>query len=109
MSLLSSVSKVSERIVFDQLYDYFTTNGLLFKSQYGFRKHHSTELVALELMDKMRREIDQKKTPFSVYLDLSKAFDIFHHGMLLNKLQFYGSRDITLNFLTVPSTLNTTE
>ena len=25
-------------IVFDQLYDYFTTNGLLFNSQYGFRK-----------------------------------------------------------------------
>ena len=64
ISLLSSVSKVFERIVFDQLYDYFTTNGLLFNSQYGFRKHHSTELGALELTDKIRREIDQKKTPF---------------------------------------------
>ena len=63
------MSKVFERIVFDQLYDYFTINGLLFNSQYGFRKHHSTELAALELTDKIRQEIDQKKTPFSVYLD----------------------------------------
>ena len=84
ISLLSSVSKVFEKIVFDQLYDYFTTNGLLFNSQYGFRKHHSTELV--ELMDKIRREIDQKKTPFSVYLDLSKAFDNLKYAMLLKKL-----------------------
>ena len=60
ISLLSSVSKVFGRIVFDQLYDYFTTNGLLFNSQYGFRKHNSTELAALELTDIIRREIDQK-------------------------------------------------
>ena len=85
ISLLSSVSKVFERIVFDKLYDYFTTNGLLFNSQYGFRKHHSTELAALELTDKIRREIDQKKTPFSVYLDLSKAFDTLNHAMLMKK------------------------
>ena len=89
------MSKVFKRIVFDQLHDYFTTTGLLFNSQYGFRKYHSTELVALELTDKIRREIDQKKTPFSVYLDLSKAFDTLNHAML-KKLQYYGVRDTTL-------------
>ena len=115
ISLLSSVSKVFERIVFDQLYDYFTTNGLLFNSQYGFRKHHSTELAALEPTDKIRREIDQKKNPFSVYLDLSKAFDTLNHAMLLKKTSnimacgtplYTGSK---VTFLTVPSTSNTTE
>ena len=40
ISLLSSLSKVFEKIVFDQLYDYLITNGLLFESQYGFRKQH---------------------------------------------------------------------
>ena len=113
--LLSSVSKVFERIVFDQLCDYFTTNGLLFNSQYGFRKHHSTELAALELTDKIRREVDQKKTPFSVYLDLSKAFDTLNHAMLLKKnsnimacgTPLYTGSKVT--FLIVPSTLNTTE
>ena len=79
------LSKVFERIVFDQLYDYFTTNRLLFNSQCGFRKHHSTELAALELTQKNRREIDQKKTPFFVYLDLSKAFDTLNHAKLLKK------------------------
>ena len=71
VALVSSIAKVA----FDQLYDYFTTHGLLFNSQYGFRRHHSTELAALEFVDKIRSEIDQKKIPFSVFLDLSKAFD----------------------------------
>ena len=47
ISLLPSISKVFERIVYNQLYSYLTTNGILFKSQCGFRKSHSTETAAI--------------------------------------------------------------
>ena len=33
--------------------EYLNFNGLLFESQYGFRKQHSTELAALELTDRI--------------------------------------------------------
>ena len=59
MSLMSSLSKVFGKIVFDQLYDYLITNGQLFESQYGFIKQHSTELATLELTDRILREMDQ--------------------------------------------------
>ena len=42
ISLLSSISKIFERVAFNQLYDYFSSNGLLYESQYGFPKLHST-------------------------------------------------------------------
>ena len=45
---------------------------LLFDSKYGYRKHHSTEIATLELTDSIRHEIDQKKIPFSVFLDQQK-------------------------------------
>ena len=98
ISLLSSLSKVFKNIVFDQSYEYLISNGLLFESQYGFRKQHSTELAALELTDRIRREIDQNKIPFSVFLDLSKAFDTLNHDILLSKLAYYGIKSTALQW-----------
>ena len=98
ISLLSSISKIFERVAFNQLYTYLTSNDLLYESQYGFRKHHSTELAALEFTDRIKKEMDAKKIPFSIFLDLSKAFDTLDHSVLLSKLQFYGIRDTALNW-----------
>ena len=66
-SLLSSISKFFERVAFNQLYDYFASNGLLYESQYGFRKLHSTKLAALEFTDRISQEMDAKKIPFSIF------------------------------------------
>ena len=83
---------------FNQLYTYLTSNDLLYESQYGFRKHHFTELAALEFADRIKKEMDAKKIPFSIFLDLSKAFDTLDHSVLLSKLQYYGIRDTALNW-----------
>ena len=96
ISLLSSLSKVFEKIVFDHLYDDLITNGLLFESQYGFWKQHSTVLAALELTDRIPREMDQNRIPFSVFLDLSKAFDTLNYHILFSTLEYYGIRSTTL-------------
>ena len=45
ISLLPSLSKVYERVIFDQLFQYMSNNNLLNISQYGFRPGHSTEFV----------------------------------------------------------------
>ena len=98
ISLLSSISKIFERVAFNQLYDYFTSIGLLYESQYGFRKLHSTELTALEFTDRISHEMDAKEIPFSIFLDLSKAFDTLNHNVLLSTLEYYGIRNTALNW-----------
>ena len=90
ISLLPVVSKVFEKVVFNQLYQYVTDNNLIFTSQYGFRKLHSTELASLELVDRVFQHLDKGKLPLSIFLDLSKVFDTLDHHILLNKLKFYG-------------------
>ena len=52
ISLLPSISKILEKIIFKQLSTYLNKDKLLYDSQYGFRAGHSTELASIELIDK---------------------------------------------------------
>ena len=61
-----------------QLYQYINENKLFCEQQYGFRSQHSTELVAVKLVDYIIKEMDcnkKVKTPVALFLDLPKAFD----------------------------------
>ena len=64
ISLLPAISKfffkVFEKAAHIQLSNYFTQNKLFYHSQYGFREDHSTELAALELVDRIHLDLDKK-------------------------------------------------
>ena len=83
ISLLSSVSQIFEKNVFTQVYNYLCAQKLIYESQYVFRKCHSTELAAVELVDRLPNYLDAGKVPVSVFLDLSKAFDTLNHTILI--------------------------
>ena len=83
ISLLPSLSKIFESVIFDQLLHYFVENNLLSMEQLGFRPGHSTELAAIRLVDYLMSEMNSNNTPLNIYIDLSKAFDT------LNYLIFY--------------------
>ena len=76
------LSKIIENVMHNQMMDYFTSNDGLFyikrtisSQQYRFRPNRSTELAALELMDRNINNINQNFSPVNIYADLSKAFD----------------------------------
>ena len=99
ISILPSVSKVFEKIMYKQIYDHFTNYNLFFKSQYGFRSGHSTEFALLEITDRIIKDMDKNKYPVNIYMDLSKAFDTLNHQILLSKLSHYGFRNKSLDLM----------
>ena len=98
VSLLTAISKIFEKAAYNQLYQYFKENKLLFDAQYGFRDEHSTELASIELIDRILSDLDNKKNPVAVYMDLSKAFDTLDHKILLHKLRYYGVNGAALSW-----------
>ena len=86
-----------ERVVFNQIHEYFNLHNLYYGNQYGFRKGHSTELAILEVIDRVTLSLDIGVTPINIYLDLSKAFDTLNHDILLHKLKHYGIHGISLD------------
>ena len=99
ISVLPVISKVFETVIFDQLTEYFTINNLFSSQQYGFRKNASTELAALELIDRLLTQLHDFKIPINFYMDLSKAFDSLNHNILLQKLTYYGIRNSAITLL----------
>ena len=98
ISLLSTLYKVFEKVVYQLVYSYFTNNKLFYENQYGFRKHHSTELAVIELIDRISAYMDTGKIPISIFLDLSKAFDTLDSSILLDELKYYGFGNTSLKW-----------
>ena len=109
ISLLSVISKIFDRIIYNQLYSYFENKNILYSGQYGFRIKHSTELASLEVIETIISQMDTNKIPLGIFLDLSKAFDTLDHEILITKLNYYGikklSNKLLRNYLPIESNL----
>ena len=98
ISLLSTLSKILEKIVSIQLTNHLEINKLIYKHQYGFQKNKSTEHSLLHLSNFINTALNENKYCIGVFLDLKKAFDVCSHKILLNKLKKLGIKNTALKW-----------
>ena len=98
ISLLLTISKLLEKIMYKRTYTFLETSDQISKSQYGFRTAHSCENAICELISGIIKGKQDGMYTLAVFLDMSKAFDSLEHDVLLKKLYNYGIRGVAYNW-----------
>ena len=87
IAVIPALSKIIEKIIYNQLSRYLEANGLLCPHQFGFRQGRSTQHAVTLLSENIRQNVDKGRCSGVVYIDLRKAFDTVSHATLLEKYQ----------------------
>ena len=98
ISVLPVISKLFEKLVFNQLYHYMKENSLFTSDQSGFLRLHSTLTCLLKMSDDWYNGLDLSKRVGLVFIDLKKAFDTVDHDILCKKLELYGVQQRELSW-----------
>ena len=83
------VSKLAEAAVYEQVEIHFTSNNLWHPNHHGFKAYHSTATAITQIYDIWIRAAENKELTAALLLDLSAAFDVVDHKILLDKLELY--------------------
>ena len=88
--MLPVLSRLFEKLIYDQLYQYLKGGGLLTSDQSGFRVLHSSAICLLKCTDDWYSGIDEGLLTGLISIDLKKAFDTVDQEILCRKLEHYG-------------------
>ena len=98
ISILPTMSKILEKVVHFQFYDFLNSNNLISSKQFGFRPKLSTTSALTSFADEVLLHMESGELCGAVFLDLTKAFDTVDHKILLSKLSAIGVSPSTLQW-----------
>ena len=85
ISVLPVVSRLFEKLIYDQLYQYLDSNKFVFEKQSAYRRMHSVLSCLLKCTNDWYLNLEGGKYTAATFVDLKKGFDAINHGIFLQK------------------------
>ena len=87
VSNLIFVGMICEKVIAEQVFYHFDQNKFWHQNHHGFHPNHSTATALINLTDLWLQAADNGKLTAALLLDLSAAFDLVDHQVLIGKLR----------------------
>ena len=94
ISVFPLLSKVFERVIYNQLGKYTFLNKFLC----GFKKAHSTQHALFKLLQRWQNELDNSGLVGTILMDFSKAYDCLTRELIIAKFEAYGLSKSSLSY-----------
>lgn len=100
ISLLPVLSKMLEKLIKTRLLSFLNSQKFFNPCQYGFRESLSTESALNNFLSEVYKGLNHsdRKVCSALFLDVSKAFDVVDHPILIEKLEKAGIRGLPLKW-----------
>ena len=96
VSILPNLSKIYEKLIYNQLYDYFDK---ILLSQCGFRRGYCFQHCLLAMLQNFKKSANNGNEFGALLTDLSKVFDCIYHKLLIAKHFWYGVSSSVFNLI----------
>jgi hypothetical protein len=74
---------------------YLYENKILSEAQNSFRKGKSIDTAVQSYIERIQEALDKQARTIGIFIDLSKAYDVLNHNLLLENLFHYSIRGTT--------------
>ena len=101
ISVLPCFSKMLERIMYNRLYKYLTTEKNFYPKQFGCQTGHSTEYATVKKFNQIHESFERNQYILGDFIDLSKVFYIANHSVLIKELEMYCIRGISFAWFSI--------
>ena len=99
ISITTTISKLLEAAVKEQLMEYVKNASLITNNQSAYLRGRSTQTALHTITNDLASGINDNLVNVLCSLDMAKGFDTVSHKILLHKLEHYGFNTISLNGL----------
>lgn len=86
ISLLSTLSKIFEKVILKRLNDHISSNNIIQNIQFGFRPGHSCDHQLLRVSTQIKDGLVAGKSTGMITFDVEKAFDGVWHKAVIHKM-----------------------